>query len=60
VVTTGIAATAAPSGCSRSPRDPRLEARKEPPDSGGFFAFSSHADGRENPAGLLDIGGSLC
>ena len=58
---TGTAATgAAPSGSERA--DPSIgpETSEKPPESGGFFAFRRSAEGRENPAGLLDIGGSLC
>jgi hypothetical protein len=34
--------------------------RDKSPDSGDFLAFPIAAESRENPAGLLDIGGSLC
>jgi hypothetical protein len=33
---------------------------EKPRDSGVSFELSIDPDGRENPAGSLDIGGSLC
>jgi len=51
---------AAASGCSRKVSLCRPNLQEKPLDSGGFFAFSTRAGGRENPPGLLDIGGSLC
>jgi hypothetical protein len=37
-----------------------IETDEKPLDSGGFSIFAPPADGRENLAGLLDIGGTLC
>ena len=50
---------AAPSGSSRA-ASRSVETWQKPLDSGGFFAFSAAGHGRENSAGLLDIGESLC
>jgi hypothetical protein len=60
----GVAAVAwnmaaAASGSSRNSSTDR-KLKEKPLDSSGFFAFPNPADGRENPAALLDIGGSLC
>jgi hypothetical protein len=45
---------------SRAQAVSRSKHQKKPLDSGGFFVFAGRADGREYPAGLLDIGGALC
>jgi hypothetical protein len=54
-----MAAEAAPSGSDRAKLQ-AIETQEKPSDSGGFFTFAGPALGRENLAGLLDIGGALC
>ena len=51
---------AAPSGSSREALRSVENSEKAAGISGGFFALLTRAAGRENAAGLLDIGGALC
>jgi hypothetical protein len=53
------AAEAAPSGSDQRKTE-AIETHEKPPESGGFSIFPSTDMTGEYPAGLLDIGGSLC
>ncbi|SHH86937.1 hypothetical protein SAMN05443248_6585 [Bradyrhizobium erythrophlei] len=54
-----MAAGRAPSGSEPASLQ-SIESLGKPLDPGGFFGLASRRQDWENPAGLLDIGESLC
>jgi hypothetical protein len=57
---TAIAAAAGVNGSNAAPLRSIETFEEKPLPAAAFSCSRARADGRENPAGLLDIAGSLC